>query len=430
MSRIRKSFLLLPFFLFISGIALGQSSDFIKVSSTHFERNGKPYYFIGTNFWYGAILGSKGEGGDRKRLKKELDFLSKKGISNLRILVGADGPNGVPTKVEPTLQTAPGVYNDTILDGLDYLMKELNKRKMVAVLYLTNSWEWSGGFGQYLAWNGYGDFPILNYIGWEPFKAMVNKFHECEPCKQQLRDHIKFIIARTNRYTGKKYVDDPAIMSWQIANEPRAFADKQKPAYEKWISETASLIKSLDHNHLVSTGSEGEKGAEEDIGMYERIHTDKNVDYLTFHVWPKNWSWINPKDIAGTVDKGIDLTKEYMAKHIAIAEKLGKPIVMSEFGLPRDGHSYSLSSTTTLRDRYYDTVFSIVVASAQKGGALAGCNFWAWGGFARATEGHKNWAKGDEYMGDPAQEEQGLNSVFNTDSTVNLVERRIKELKK
>ena len=66
------------------------------------------------------------------------------GIDNLRILVGSDGERGVTTKVEPTLQVAPGVYNDTILAGLDFLMQEMGKRKMVAVLYLNNSWEWSG----------------------------------------------------------------------------------------------------------------------------------------------------------------------------------------------------------------------------------------------------------------------------------------------
>lgn len=47
--------------------------------------------FVGTNFWYGAILGSEGEGGNRERLHKELDFLKSIGINNLRVLVGADG---------------------------------------------------------------------------------------------------------------------------------------------------------------------------------------------------------------------------------------------------------------------------------------------------------------------------------------------------
>ena len=102
--------------------------SFITVNdSGQFIRDGKPYYFVGTNFWYGAILGSTGRGGDRDRLARELDFLKSIGVTNLRTLVGADGPDGIKTRVEPSLQLAPGVYNDTILDGLDYFMNELKK---------------------------------------------------------------------------------------------------------------------------------------------------------------------------------------------------------------------------------------------------------------------------------------------------------------
>ena len=43
-----------------------QAEDkFVKVVDGHFQRNGKPYYYVGTNFWYGAILGSEGRGGNR-----------------------------------------------------------------------------------------------------------------------------------------------------------------------------------------------------------------------------------------------------------------------------------------------------------------------------------------------------------------------------
>ena len=107
---------------------------------------------MGANFWYGPILGSEGPGGDRARLRRELDEMQRLGIDNLRILVGADGLPGVEDKIEPVLQSRPGVYNDSILAGLDYLLTEMSKRKMVAVLYLTNSWEWSGGYGAYLEW--------------------------------------------------------------------------------------------------------------------------------------------------------------------------------------------------------------------------------------------------------------------------------------
>ena len=104
-----------------------RQQDFVRVENGHFVKNGQPYYYVGTNFWYGAILGSEGQGGDRERLGKELDLMKEMGIDNLRILVGSDGERGVKTKVEPTLQEAPGVYNDTILAGLDYLLQELGK---------------------------------------------------------------------------------------------------------------------------------------------------------------------------------------------------------------------------------------------------------------------------------------------------------------
>ncbi|MBR7055320.1 MAG: beta-mannosidase, partial [Prevotella sp.] len=108
------------------------SDPFVRVKEGHFVRNGKPYYYVGTNFWYGAILASEGQGGDRERLCRELDFMKEMGIDNLRILVGSDGERGVTTKVEPTLQEKPGVYNDTILAGLDFLLQEMGKRDMVA----------------------------------------------------------------------------------------------------------------------------------------------------------------------------------------------------------------------------------------------------------------------------------------------------------
>ena len=114
--------------LLLSCAAVSKAQSFVTVENGRLYRNGKPYTFIGANYWYGAILGSKGEGGNRKRLNRELDEMKRLGINNLRVLVGSDGENGTKWKVKPVLQTSPGVYNDTILDGLDYLMQQLQQR--------------------------------------------------------------------------------------------------------------------------------------------------------------------------------------------------------------------------------------------------------------------------------------------------------------
>ena len=122
--------------------ALFAQSGLVKVIDGQFFRNGAPYYYIGTNFWYGPILGSTGVGGNRERLSQELDALRDMGVNNLRVLVGADAGSENANTVIPYLQPQPGALNDTLLVGLDYFLTELAKRDMVAVLYLTNSWDW------------------------------------------------------------------------------------------------------------------------------------------------------------------------------------------------------------------------------------------------------------------------------------------------
>ena len=407
-----------------------QAEDkFVKVVDGHFQRNGKPYYYVGTNFWYGAILGSEGRGGNRERLCQELDDMKAMGIDNLRILVGSDGEEGVLTKVEPTLQKAPGVYNDTILAGLDYLLMEMGKRDMVAVLYLNNSWEWSGGYGFYLEHAGEGVAPRPNEDGYPAFMNFMRKYATSEKAHKLFYDYVRFIISRTNRYTNVAYVDDPAIMSWQIGNEPRAFGKEELQPFTNWLKEASALIRSLDKNHLISIGTEGAWGCEGDYETYEKISSDPNIDYCNIHIWPYNWSWAKPDRLIEDLPAACDSTKQYIDRHIEICDRLNKPLVMEEFGYPRDGFKFDKKTSTKGRDGYYTYVFSLVAENAEKGGKFAGCNFWAWGG--RANPQHEQWLPGDDYTGDPAQEAQGLNSVFSTDiTTLEIVKQQVVRMEK
>lgn len=403
-------------------------SEYVTVKDGHFEKKGQPYYFVGTNFWYGAILASEGQGGNRERLAKELDYMKSIGIDNLRILVGSDGERGVKTKVEPTLQTAPGVYNDTILAGLDYLLMEMGKRDMVAVLYLNNSWEWSGGYGFYLEHAGAGKAPRPNEVGYSKFMNFVSQYASNEKAHELFNNYVRDIISRTNRYTGKKYTEDPAIMSWQIGNEPRAFSEEAKAPFAAWMKEVAALIRKLDKNHMISTGSEGKWGCEMDMSLYEDICSDSNISYVNIHLWPYNWSWAHQRTLKKDLPVACKNTRAYIDEHLELCARLKKPLVMEEFGFPRDGFSFSKESTTTVRDEFYKYVFSLVADNALNGGYFAGCNFWGWGGFADPQ--HDDWRVGDDYTGDPAQEAQGLNSVFASDeSTIEVIKEQVRRMK-
>ena len=412
-----KLVLLLP--LLFLGACKPQSS-FVCVRDGQFYRNDRPYTYVGANFWYGPILASEGQGGDPGRLAKELDELKSLGIDNLRVLVGGDGPSGVFSHIEPTLQIAPGVYNDTLLTGLDRFLVELGKRDMQAVLFLNNSWEWSGGYGQYLEW-ATGERTLIPLVdGYWPFMQQMRGFQTCLPAQELFYNHVRAIVGRVNSITGKPYKDDPAIFAWQIGNEPRCFSDDPdiRSGFISWLTEAAGIIKQLDPNHLLSTGNEGLMGCEQDWELTRQVNSIPGIDYMTIHIWPYNWGWAGESTLQEDLPQAILKTEDYILSHARLARELGLPVVAEEFGFPRDGFSPERSATTENRDRYYDYIFS------QVGGNLQGANFWGWSGFARPS--HSQWEKGDPYTGDPAQEAQGLNGVYADDSTTDIIRKHNK----
>ncbi|HEY0461119.1 MAG TPA: cellulase family glycosylhydrolase [Pyrinomonadaceae bacterium] len=409
-------FVLLGIFAFFAEA----QTPFVKVRNHQFFIGDQPYYYIGTNYWYGTLLGlEKDKRRGVERLRKELDFLKANGVTNLRILAGAEGSgliNGV-ARVAPPLQPEQGKFNEEILDSLDLILYEMGKRNLKAIVFLSNNWEWSGGFQQYLIWNK--EVPKeqeTRKLTWDEQRDIVSRFYACDACRRAYNEQLNLVLSRTNKLSRKKYTDDPAIMAWELANEPRPMRPAANDDYKKWIRDVAALIKSKDKNHLVSIGHEGSIGTE-GMNLFEEIHADKNVDYLTIHIWAKNWGWFEGDKVAEGFPNVVEKMTAYLNEHLEIAKKLDKPLVIEEFGLPRNAQSFDIASSTSLRDEYYNKIFSRLAASAKSSGYLAGANFWAFGGAARPVKGQVFWKKGDDYMGDPPMEEQGLNTVFDSDKT-------------
>ena len=397
-----------------------RTSSFVSVKNHQFYAGGKPYYFIGTNYWYGSLLGlEKDKRKGVERLRRELDFLKANGVSNLRIMAGAEGAgiiNGV-MRVAPPLQPEAGKFDENVLDGLDLVLAEMGKRDMKAVVFFSNNWEWSGGFQQYLTWKGQvPGAQKTRKLTWDEQRDIVSQFYACRACKENYDKQVKLILNRTNKITKKKYTNDTAVMAWELANEPRPMRPFANADYKKWVADVAALIKSSDKNHLVTIGHEGFMGTES-IELFEEIHADKNVDYLTIHIWAKNWGWFKEDKVAEGFPNVARKAVAYVNQHLAVARKLNKPLVIEEFGLPRDGQSFDVDSPTTLRDEYYGRIFSILAEHSKTNGHLAGAAFWAFGGTARPVKNQIFWQAGDEYMGDPPMEEQGLNTVFDSDKS-------------
>ena len=413
-----RIFISVFFLLTYCNSIIGQT-DFVKVNGDHFEINGSDYRYIGINFWSGIHLAS-GYGGDKDRLLQELDTLSANGINNLRLMVGSEGPDGEPWRMVPAMQNKPGEYNDNLLKGLDFVLDEMAKRNMKAILCLGNTWQWSGGFAQYQSWITDKSIPYpTKESEFDDFMKFTAKFYKNKKALKLYLDFIRHMINRQNSISKLEYKNDPSIMSWELANEPYAINKKH---YLKWIENTSALIKSLDPNHLVCIGSEGmtnyPKYTKNEVS---RDNSFENIDYITIHIWPQNWNWYDPKD-STTFTQAINKTKDYIHTHLAAAIKLNKPMVLEEFGLARDQGSYSKTSTTAHRDQYFAEILSLFARYCQRKVPFCGINFWAWGGNGNPRSDGEFWEKGDDYTGDPPHEPQGWYSIYSSDkSTLKMI---------
>jgi mannan endo-1,4-beta-mannosidase len=409
-------------FLLLSLPSLGKSAQekpFVQVKGTHFVLADKPYYFAGVNLWYGCYLGATEAG--QKRLVAELDALKALGVTNLRVL-GASEESTIKRSVKPAIQIKPGELDESLLKGLDFSLAEMGRRDMKAVIFLNNYWEWSGGMSQYMAWVNEAAIVDPGTGNWTGFMANSARFYSSPAAQKVFRDFMTKIINRKNTVTGVVYKDDPTIMTWELANEPRPGPDgaqgrKNLDAFYKWIQETAAFIKGLDANHLVTTGSEGTVGCIQDDQAFVTAHSVKEIDYATFHLWPKNWSWFRASQTEQTLPRTLKNAQAYFDKHIELGKKLGKPMVLEEFGLDRDNGSLEPNAPTAARDKFLKQMYDAVYENASRGGMMAGTNVWTWGGFGRRAHDDGRWQPGDPYTGDPPQEAQGLNSIFSTDES-------------
>ena len=154
-------------------------------------------------------------------------------------MAGAEGSGLISgiNRVGPPLQPTQGKFDEKTAEGLDILLDEMGKRDLKAVIFLSNNWEWSGGFQQYLTWNNLvPDRQKTRKLEWDEQRDIVGPFYGCQPCKQAYNKQVEFILSRTNKFNKRKYTDDPTIMAWELANEPRPMRPFAENDYKKWIA--------------------------------------------------------------------------------------------------------------------------------------------------------------------------------------------------
>jgi len=391
------------------------AAAFVRTRGTRFVRDGQPLPVIGMNYW-AAATDCRTEAG-RARVARELDRLSAVGVNVLRILAASEGPDGAPWRITPSLQPAPGTFSAEGLAGLDWLMGELARRRMSGVFILNNFWFWSGGMAQYLSWARGVPIPYPlpeRHGGWARYEDFTAEFFGDARARALFEAALRTIIPR--------YRDSPAVFAWELANEPHARGNV--PAFSAWLDETARLVHTLDPNHIITTGSEGNTPDPRGTGLdVTRDHASAAIDFVSIHIWPENWGWTRTGSDERPFEQVTDRARRYLDDHVRAAAALGKPALLLETGLPRDGSAFTPSTPVHLRDRYLQFMFDTTLASVESGGPLAGVFPWAWSGEA-VPQRPGEVAESTPYTGDPPHERQGWYGIYASDtSTLDLIRR-------
>jgi mannan endo-1,4-beta-mannosidase len=385
----------------------------LTVKGTRFMKDGKPFFISGFNYWAGPTLARDGNQAGWDQVRRDLDGLQAAGINMIRTCAATEGPDTEPYRIVPTIQPSMGTYDPAGVGGIMRFCEEVQKRGLQTIMMLNNFWQWSGGFAQYLSWAGAGPIPYPPPTpggSWDRFQKFSGGFYTNAKAVAAYNAYINFLVP--------KLAGNPVLI-WELANEPRGMTSVG--AYHKWIDTTARMIKALSPSQLVTTGCEGQTQSPVYAGLnVVEDHRSAAIDFICFHMWAANWGWISKDNLAKGYPKALERAKKYVNDHATAAAKLGKPILLEEFGFPRDGGSYDPASAVTLRDQYFQEVYTLVHALLPTT-PMAGIMPWAWAGDSRPPRPGDFWKPGDPFIGDPPHEEQGWYSVFDKDSTLKLI---------
>lgn len=364
-------------FLFVNQkCCAGAGDGFIRTRGIHFMLNGSPFYANGFNAYWLMYVAS--DPSQRHKVSTAFQQASSHGLTVARTWAFSDGG------YKP-LQYAPGSYNEQMFKGLDFVIAEARRYGIKLVLSLANNYESFGGKKQYVNW--------ARSAG--QYLTSDDDFFRNSVVKGYYKNHIRTVLNRFNKFTGKLYKNDPTIMAWELMNEPRCTSDPSGRTIQAWIMEMASYVKSIDRAHMLEAGLEGFYGHSSphrlNLNPSFNIGTDfiannriPGIDFATVHSYPDQWL------SSSNNENQLSFLNNWLDGHIQDAQfVLNKPLLITEFGKSLKDPGF----TPYQRDRLFNTVYFKIYVSAKRGGAAAGGLFWQ-----LLTEGMDSFRDGYEIV--------------------------------
>jgi mannan endo-1,4-beta-mannosidase len=210
------------------------------------------------------------------------------------------------------------------LERLDHLIAGAERAGIRLILPLVNHWPDFGGMDRYVEW----------------FEAASRDAFYTDPAiRGAYQSYVEQVLTRINTVTGRPYKDEPSILAWELANEPRCDCSDGGAILIEWVGEMSRWIKQNDPNHLLGVGDEGFFGKHGvDCAAYLEV---PDIDFGTFHLYPQAWKQRDP----------LNFGLRWIEQHLAAGRSAGKPMLLEEYGMTVGGPR-GLSSTSEREDIY------------------------------------------------------------------------------
>ncbi|KAK1362350.1 Mannan endo-1,4-beta-mannosidase [Heracleum sosnowskyi] len=335
----------------LKNVSVSAQSGFIKSRGVQFILNGSPYYANGFNaYWLMSVASNPSQ---RNKVSSTFQEAVSNGLTISRTWAFSDGGN------QP-LQSSPGVYNEQMFQGLDFVIYEARRRGIKLILSLVNNHGDFGGKAQYVKWAREQGQNI----------SSDDDFYTNSVVKEFYRNHIKTVLSRRNSINGVEYMSDPTVMAWELINEPRCTSDSSGNTMQAWITEMASYLKSIDKDHLLEVEyAPKDKQFNLNINHGTNFITNNQfpeIDFTTIHSYPDQWL-----PAGANKDSQLSFTSNWINTHIQDSQTvLGKPMLVAEFGWNKSRFD------ANTRDQLLGSVYSGINTSARRGGAAAGGIIW------------------------------------------------------
>ena len=279
--------------------------NLIGARNGHFDDNGSRFKIVGANNYYAAFA-------THAMRRAVLDAAKQMGLDVLRCPAFLDATwRGVYFQSwNPTTNCLEVNTRENGLQRLDHLIADAEQAGIRLILPLVNHWPDFGGMDRYVEW----------------FQATSRDDFYTDPAiRGAYRFYLEQVLTRTNTVTGRPYKDEPSILAWELANEPRCNTAGGGALLLKWVRDMSRWIKQNDPNHLLGVGDEGFFGKHGvDCEAFLKV---ADIDFGTFHLYPQAWKQRDP----------LSFGLRWIEQHLAAGRSAGKPMLLEEYGITIGG---------------------------------------------------------------------------------------------